>query len=271
MSKSMTELLTEARLFTPQNQEAIQRLGDRDRIDPLRLEISCSNLKRAGLLTQNNFEIAAASARSKLSYTLAILYDAKLLTQENFELAAANENLYLGECLNMLQKAELLTQENFELVVTCTGFYLSHVLELIIQSGIFTSNNFVLIAAHPDPYELDDTLSSLKEADILTQVNFDALLAPNHMALVSEDAIELVWDRIPVHFLTQENFQRLIIAAERANPMKELGRVTNEILGIAPVMAGAGGPGGGAGMGLFAESDDCEEQAARGHKRVRTG
>jgi len=133
-------------------------------------------------------------------------------------------------------------------------------LEFIKEYGILTSNNFVLIATHPQPYELNRILPSLRNVRILTQVNFDALLAPNHMALVSGDAIELVWKRIRRHFLTQENFQRLIIAAEHANPMEELERVTNDILGIAPVMAGAGEPGGGAGMGLFAASRDDEDQ-----------
>jgi hypothetical protein len=75
-------------------------------------------------------------------------------------------------------------------------------------------------------------LSYLQEAGILTEANFAVLVAPNHATLVSEQANQLIWGRIPRHLLTQANFERLVIASEHANPIAELQRVVNQILGV---------------------------------------
>jgi hypothetical protein len=93
-------------------------------------------------------------------------------------------------------------------------------------------------------------LSPLQEAGMLTQENFEALLAPNHEALISEQARQLIWYIIPNHRLTQVNFQRLLTAAEHVNPFEELRRVADNIIGFMatpfavapPAMGGAGGP-----------------------------
>jgi len=77
-------------------------------------------------------------------------------------------------------------------------------------------------------------LPHLHQARILTQGSFAALLAPNHATLLTIEAHDRIWSRIPNHLLTTANFQRLLTAAEHANPMAELQRI---ILGV---QAGAG-------------------------------
>jgi hypothetical protein len=80
-------------------------------------------------------------------------------------------------------------------------------------------------------------LLQLKQARILTQENKARLIAPNHVSLVSDQVIESIWWRIPEHLLTQANFQRLLTAAEHAEPMAEIERIRDQILAV---QAGAG-------------------------------
>ena len=142
--------------------------------------------------------------------------------------------------LSCLQRAGIgiLDQENRALVAAhAAPGHLELALSSLQQAGILTQENFFLVAANANPRSLESAFSYLLRAGILNQENFAALVAPNHAALVTNEAWRIIWSRIPNHLLTTANFQRLLTAAENANPRAELQRIVNQILGV---QAGAG-------------------------------
>jgi ribosomal protein L12E/L44/L45/RPP1/RPP2 len=194
---------------------------------------SLTILQQARILTQANFDLVVChKCTDSLAGALYNLLKAQILTQANFNLIAVHEDYQcLAFAFIYLQNAQILTQANFNLIVAHeVPKYLAEALRLLSLTLMLTRANFELVATHNDTLHLASALFDLRNAQILTQANFTALLAPNHASLITKYASEHVWTRIPTHLLTEANYQRLLTAAEHANPMEELRRVTAEII-----------------------------------------
>ncbi len=204
------------------------------------LALAFSRLQQDGILTKDNVALVLAHANTAdLALALYCLQADGILTKDNFALVAAHANTAgLVSALYHLQKARLLTQDNFALVFAhANPGDLAYALSDLHRARLLTQDNFALVLAHANPSDLASALSDLHRARLLTRDNFEALLAPNHGSLVSNTAYQLIWSRIPNHLLTQVNFQRLLTAAEHANPMEALQRELNLILAL-DILAG---------------------------------
>ena len=168
--------------------------------------------------------MAASANPCGLTTALSRLQEARISTPENRALVLVHVNpSSLSYALSYLQEAGILNQENRALVAAhVKPEDLTSALPCLQRAGISTAENRALAAAHVNPRDLSMALSDLQRAGILTQDNFSALVAPNHVALVTIEAYGAIWWRIPIHLLTTINFQRLLAAAEHANPMTEL-------------------------------------------------
>ena len=201
--------------------------------DPVNLAMALSNLTKEQILTDENRRFVAAHANpSTLAQALIDLDLNYILTDENRRVVAAHANpSALAHALIDLDINDILTDENRRVVATHAGpANLAGALRILWEAGILTQTNLSLVAAHNDPEHLTSALGRLLGSWILTQANLTALLAPNHATLISAEAYQHVWSNIPVRLLTQANYQRLLTAAEHANPMEELRRVTAEII-----------------------------------------
>ena len=157
-----------------------------------------------------------------------------ILTEENRALVANHDHPdELLRWLVTLGINGILTQDNFTLLTNHPDQAgLTSMFRPFQRAGILTQDNFTLIANHANTSYLANALAYLQIALILTEANFRALVAPNHAALVSAEAVAWVWSSIPRDLLTQANFESLLTASEHANPIPELIRIVNQILGI---------------------------------------
>jgi len=204
-------------------------------VNPGDLTLALSCLQEVGISNpENRALVAAHAAPGHLELALSSLQQAGIVTQENFFLVAANANPgSMASVLFHLQKAGILNQENRALVDAHANPYdLERALSYLQQARILTQENFALVAAHGNPRVLAKVLFCLQEVGILIQRSFAALVAPNHTALLTIEAYDRIWSRIPNHLLTTANFQRLLTAAGRANPMVGLERLRDQILGV---------------------------------------
>jgi len=166
----------------------------------------CYLLKRAHLLTEDNFNALAAHADpSSLALALDRLNTAGLLTIENGQanrnaLVAHADPLSFFFALERLNAAGLLTVENGQanrnaLVAHADPSILAY-LDYLNAAGLLTGKagqaNFNALVAHADPSSLASALVHLNAADLLTgengQANFDALVAhakPSILAYLS--------------------------------------------------------------------------------------
>jgi hypothetical protein len=219
-----------ARILTQDNFELVA-----SHAVPSRLADALSCLQRAGILDQENRALVANHTNPDDLCTML----SRFLTHENLALVASHANpRILNWALCSLQKARILTQPNLELVANhARPDVLARALSSLQKDRILTQPNLELVATHARPDVLAYSLSHLQQAGILNQQSIAALVTPNHAALLTIEAHDRIWGRIPNHLLTTVNFQRLLTAAEHANPMEELQRIVNQILGV---QAGAG-------------------------------
>ncbi len=202
---------------------------------PFSLAMALSNLLEAGILNPENIVLVAAhAAPSHLARALFNLQRAGILNPENIALVAAHAApMHLDSALSKLQRAGILNQDNFLLFAAhAAPSDLAFALSYLQRAGILNPENIARVAAHAAPDHLASVLFCLLEARILNQENFAALVTPNHAALMTNEAYEIIWGRIPNHLLTTDNFRILLTAAERVNPIAELERVRDHILGV---------------------------------------
>ena len=194
-----------------------------------------ANLQRAGLSTAENIVMVTGyDFPIDLPMALSYLLGAGISTQENLMLVAAHASpAKLARALSYLQLAGILNPENIALVAAQDDpSKLAYAFSNLREVGILNQENIALVAAHAAPDHLASALFCLLEARILNQENFAALVTPNHAALMTNEAYEIIWRRIPSHLLTTDNFRSLLTAAERVNPIAELERLSDHILGV---------------------------------------
>jgi len=211
--------------------------------DPRYLDRTLSLLQQAGLSNQDSLTVVFAHPWPEdLAAALFYLKHAGMLNQDNFAVVVScrwSDNL--ARALFVLKQAGILTKDNRARVAVANHAspdYLNWVLSFLQKAQILTQDNFALVVDYVRPYGLYFVLCLLSRAQLLNQDNFSALTALNHLALISNQALELIWDNIanhPLHSLTQNDFESLLTASEQANPMTELERVRDQILGIRAV------------------------------------
>jgi len=207
--------------------------------NPYDLAHALSSLHRAGILTPENREVVTRYEYPlDLASALVQLHMRGILTPVNRQVVAGHaEPLDLASAFNVLRDAGILTLENRQVVAKhAEPSNLAFSFSALNQAGILTPVNRQVVAGHAEPFVLASTVSYLRGAGILTQANFDALLAPNHAVLLSDDDIRL-FERIPRHLLTQENFEGMLTASEQANPLTALETFLRQILGVGAVAA----------------------------------
>jgi hypothetical protein len=227
-------------------------------------------LQRVDILNQDSRALLVNHPNiSNFSDTVNYLYQARILNQDSLALLAKHSNISnFSDTVNYLYQARILNQDNLAAVAKHADpyslgraiFSLGHGLEYGI--GILNQQIFDAVAKHADPYSLGRaivnlsrgrilyrenfnfvcetpnlrTLSSalfcLNQARILNQDSFNEIISPRRASLLSAEAGEIIWGRIPGQFLTQRHFRRILTAATNTNPMNELTNIRDEILGI---------------------------------------
>ena len=224
--------LNDAEILTPDNQDLV-----RVHPNPKQFALALCNLKKAGILTSDNRAIVAADTHPyKLAKALLHLHKAHILTPDNLNKVYKHPRRSdLVNPLCVLQEASILNQESFSEIIRCTDpRRLARALSDLHRAQILTPENRAIIIQHTSVYGLDIALDALRRAGLLNQENFTTITAPNHIVLIRSPASNEIWERIPQHLLTQDNFQRLLTAAEQENPMQALRRVRGQILGETP-------------------------------------
>ncbi len=234
--------LTRTGILNPHNRAAIA-----GHANPRELAAIFSDLKKTGIFHPDNYAAVAGHANPReLAVVFSDLRKAGILELDNYAAVAGHDNpRELAAVFLDLRKAGILELDNYAAVAghDRPREFAAALVDLA-KTGILNQHNRAAVAGHANPHQLAMLFIDLRQAKILTPQNREALLLPNHAILLSNEVRQRIWNRIPSHLLTQANYKRLLSAAEHAYPLKELGRVTNIILGISPqaVMAGAGGP-----------------------------
>ena len=199
-----------------------------------------SLLDSVGILTQANLETLITRSNSitmalysELTQGLSELKDGGFLTQTSFELfITVSYSWIVAKGLVCLYQADLLSEANQARLLTHPFYpYLVSTILCLRKSGILTQANFDWVVAHEQIVVLESVLFVLLEANILKK-GFDALMLPEHGRLITAEAVEKVWTKIPSRSLTFMNYQRLLQAAKREHPWIELERITNQIIGM---------------------------------------
>jgi hypothetical protein len=204
------------------------------------------SLQHAGMLTQTNMNLLRRHVRRhanpRLECSIIHLHHYEILTPENLNSVLASKNPdCLASALVILHQAEILTPENRNSILASlepANFFASALVALH-KAQLLTRENRNLLRVQQKSRILAMVLEYLNQANILTQTNLEALLTPVHAALLSDRAMNAVWYRMTRRHLTPANFQRLLTASEHDNPLQELERVTNDIIGIVPRALGA--------------------------------
>jgi hypothetical protein len=200
---------------------------------PLQLTSALLDLQRVGMLNEDNrMVLASHTFICDLVDTFFCLSQAGILNQDNFTVAATHVNPYgMGSTLSYLQNVGILNQENFTVVAAHVNpGELLGPLACLDDVGILNQENFTVFATHANSNQLATACIYLQTAWILNQANFDALIHPNHGQLLSNEALERVWGRLPLHLLTQVNFDQLLVAAQAENSLQELDNVINQMI-----------------------------------------
>jgi hypothetical protein len=166
------------------------------------------------------------------------LKEAGISVEENRDVVASHtEPLQFAEALVALKEADISLEENRDIVA---GYayptHISGALVILKNAGFLEAGHHAMITQHANPQNAIAGLYALNYVRILTPDNFNALLAPNHAAILNFTDIN-VFEEIPEHLFTQENFQRLLTASEQANPITALEAVVNQLLGIGAAVA----------------------------------
>lgn len=164
------------------------------------------------------------------------LKNIKISNKANFNAILKHSRLsLLDSALLALKEQNILNEANLSLIVAHQDIlHLSYVLSALQKQNILNEANLNLIVTHQNISVLYHVLSSLRRIGSLTQDNFVALLNPLHAILLTQEVLDDIWHSIPRHHFTQENFNRLIRASEHPNPLIELRRVRNQIIGYVP-------------------------------------
>ena len=163
-------MLKGAGILTPDNRIIVEQHAD-----ILMLRISVDNLYRAGILTQENFNIVAQD--SNLFVPLYNLNEAHLLSQANFNILVSHRQLrHVLNKIKMMHLEGVLSQETFDAVITHTDK--DNLVTLFITlktAGILTTNNINILNTYDKLYFFGKGLMNLYNAGILTQQHFDYL------------------------------------------------------------------------------------------------
>ena len=96
-------------------------------------------------------------------------------------------------------------------------------------------------------------LRTLDTRGILNEKNLNAVLAPNHAALLSYDVYQMIWAPFAHNPFTQESFDRILTAVESTLSEEELIRNRDQIL--ADLLRPRAEAGAGAGAGRTDDAD----------------
>lgn len=223
--------LQSAGIFIPEDQDKIIACQF-----PHSLYRAINILNHAGILTRENFErILMTNNCQTLALSFTSLNSAGLLTAENRELFVGNEgSLGLATAIITLHRAGLLTAENKAIILQNPELssILAVIFSMLQQERLLTNTNQEFVCGYANKSRLHRVFLVLQQARILTQENLNSLTHPIHEFLLTENALLYVWTRIPIGFLTQENFEQILIAARVENPLHSLRRLIDQINGV---------------------------------------
>lgn len=205
---------------------------------PLTAALSCLQLTR--LLTEKNYLklLQHIDQIEELAVGLLALQQAGLLYppmgQKNFDALLANKGM--GYALSPLQKAGLLTQPNFDALLLQAKYIedLEMMLDFLtpdkdgVGEDLLNQDNFDALLTHA-PHEMGDMTGQVRRSGLLTQPNFNKLLAKVQYANDLKDVLShLVPDEngVGLLFLNQQIFDALL---DRAPYAKDLAKALDAL------------------------------------------
>lgn len=189
------------------------------------------------LLNQDNFVFCVDYPQINLIHEgVSELVNEDLLDAQNFALICAHINPHLmGNALGALKLAGLLSAEH---IATIAAFPfpddLAHAMASLNGSHLLTVDNIRQLLAFNAGHHSLLGLDCLSDAEILTQANFNILMEPQHQFLLTQEVDNIVWTRLPLIMLNQENFARLIAALGADNPALALRQVVDALIQLQP-------------------------------------
>jgi hypothetical protein len=197
------------------------------------------NLESNNLATSENIEaVIKHKAPQSMQRGLETLQEVNLLSKENREfIFKYQQPLRLAY---MIKDSPKIFHDNREFITNHPHPYgLTKVINFLQLAQILNQTSLDLINAH---YNCDDInnergfiyildMLNFPLINLLTQDNFNSLMNPDHVILISPEGLRY-WQRIPPHLLTQENFERLLVASRARDALRQLDNVINQIIGI---------------------------------------
>jgi len=209
------------------------------------MEVALARLHKGEILTEENRIVIRAHRHPRLfASALVHLHERKILTPDNQALVAIHASpLDLACALSSLHYHQIFTTNTRDkLALHANPTSLMEAIIGLNHAEILTYGNLAVVCDSNDPSALRSILLILHRCTILSDENRDTLVLLNHASLVSREAIRLIWEQIPEQLITQENFARLLAAAEHPQPMMGLLQIRDQILAAqaepAPAVAG---------------------------------
>jgi hypothetical protein len=220
--------LNEADILTQDNFDAVMKNAQ----DDFSIAWALNALKSEHILTQKNFDTAITSTPYAANISRVLIYfnEAKIvLTPENLNIlityAQYADNIV--DAFKSLNQEHILTADNWNAVATSAPYTdaddIAWALIFLDQAKILTAQNRNAVTAKDkkDKYHITLALQSLKQVDILTQNNFDAIIK-NAQSQYIENVAKALGFLKQVGILTQENFDAVMINTQYAQNTAEV-------------------------------------------------
>lgn len=203
-------------------------------IDSFEIQYALKTLHDASLMDDVYQQlIEHSSAPFDLANVLIELDHASLLPLINLNTLSTIPDLYhLSEILYTLNQADMLTEDYFNSIITQTDLMnLAHIVSLLSMFDMLNTSNFNKIIDIEQLNLIAYTMAELNRVQLLNQPNFDAILEPENSAILSTEAIHLIFDHLPQHLIAA-NWRHILEIISRENPINRLEQFVNLILGF---------------------------------------
>lgn len=198
------------------------------------IQYALKTLHDANLLT-NEYQqlIETSSAPCDLANILIELDGASLVNPGNIAaLSGISDLYYFSEILFTLNQGNILTEDFLQKLFHIDDLmHLSHILGILSMFEMLTPDNLDKIINHHQLNLISYAMAELNKVQLLNQPNFEALLDPEHSALLTTQAMHLIFDHLPPHLLAA-NWRHILEIIRLDNPFHRLEQFINLILGF---------------------------------------
>lgn len=204
-------------------------------VHPKNLALALQSLHQNQITWSQELTQTHLDELAKIVFTLS---ESDILTQQNIDTLSVKTQDFLintNSLFMFLKESKFINQANFDEIMNLDALRVDHIsyaFMFLYANRLSNQENFDALLTVSDTPIFIFALCKMSFARILTQANLNVLIHLVQSPLLSPQAQDIVWYRLPDNLLTQEVFNLLVQASNVDNPLERFQDIMFDVLGM---------------------------------------